>query len=202
MDTETKAIVVVNRGAAMDRYDDVTAAEQITGQIALYPGNKIQPVATLQLPEADIGRLRGATHSPDLDWLAISVQTRGMLWNLRTGKANAYLPFNGGTISSKGLWTTTFEQREKNANGRGDKTVLMRVNINLQNQSEATSVKLPEKEEGRFTRFTEKYEVTNERDAPAKGKTTFSVKTPSPARFSGLATWIPRRRGSSPELWP
>jgi len=176
MDTETKEIVVVNRNAAMDRYDDVSAAEQITGQIALYPGNKIQPVATLQLPEADLGRLRSATHSPDLEWLAISVQSRGMIWNLRTGKANAYLPFTGGTISAKGLWTTTFEQREKNANGRGDKPVSMRVNINLQNQAEATSVKLPEKEEGRLTRFTEKYEVTSERDTPAKGKTTFTVK--------------------------
>ncbi len=176
MDTETKEMVLVNRNAAMDRYDDTTVAEQVTGQIALYPGNKIQPVASLQLPEADLGRLRAAAHSPNLEWLAISVQNRGMIWNLQTGKANGYLPFTGGTISAQGVWTTTFEQREKNANGRGDRPVYLRVNINLQNQSEATSVKLPEREEGRVTRFTEKYEVTNERDTPAKGRTTFSVK--------------------------
>ena len=195
MDTDTKQMVLVNRNAAMDRYDDVTAAEQITGQIALYPGNKIQPIATLQLPEADLGRLRAAAHSPNLEWLAISVQNRGMIWNLQTGKANGYLPFTGGTISAKGLWTTTFEQREKNANGRGDKPVYMRVNINLQNQSEATSVKLPEKEEGRLTRFTEKYEVTNQRDTPAKGKTTFSVKD----TVTDQILWT--RELDSPPMW-
>jgi hypothetical protein len=173
----------------------VTAAEQVTGQIALYPGNKTQPVATLQLPAADLGRLRAAAHSPNFEWLAISVQTRSMLWNLQTGKANGYLPFIGGTISDKGLWTTTFEQREKNANGRGDKPVYMRVNINLQNQSEASSVRLAEGQQGRYISFADKYEITAENDAPAKGKMTFSVKDTETNRVQ----WT--RELDSPPTW-
>ena len=42
----------LSRKYAMDRYDDVGAAERNTGEIALYPGRKAQPIATLQLPDA------------------------------------------------------------------------------------------------------------------------------------------------------
>ncbi len=35
-----------------------SAAERKTGEIALYSGRKSEPVATLQLPEADLGRVQ------------------------------------------------------------------------------------------------------------------------------------------------
>ena len=173
---ESKEIFQLSRKSALDRYDDIGAAERGTGEIALYPGRKTQPIATLQLPDADIGRLRSAVHSPNLEWLALSVGSRAGLWNLKTGQAFLNAPFDGGHISPAGVWTATFEQTEPNPGKPGDKRVFVRKGFDLLRQTEVSSKKLPDKREAEIISFWGQYEMSWLPDAPKKGKITLQVK--------------------------
>jgi hypothetical protein len=59
LSVEDKQIFQVSRNPAMDRYEDIEAAERKTGEVALYAGRKTEPFATLQLPEADLAHAFG-----------------------------------------------------------------------------------------------------------------------------------------------
>ena len=175
---EDKQIFQLSRKSALDRYDDFGAAERNTGEIALYPGRKTQPIATLQLPDAGIGRVRSAAHSPNLEWLAVSVGSRAGLWNLKNGQAVLTAPFDGGFVSLAGVWTATFEQTEPNPGKQGDKKVFVRKNIDLLRGTELSSKKLPDqdKKEAGITSFVAQYEMHWSPDTPQKGKNTLQVK--------------------------
>jgi hypothetical protein len=176
LNVEDKQIFQVSTKSALDRYEDTGAAERGTGEIALYPGRKTQPIATLQLPEAELGRLRSAVHSPDLEWLSLSIQSRSVLWNLKSGQSALNAPFDGGHISAEGMWTATFEQTEPNPNKQGSKQVFSRTSLDLRQLTVSTSSKLPDKQAGRSVAFTGPYEITVTADTPKKGKYTLQVK--------------------------
>jgi hypothetical protein len=176
LDLEAREIARVSRSPALDHFVDLDASERLTGEIALYPHHKTEPQATLHLPDADLGRLRSGAHSPDLQWLALSTKSRAGVWNLGTGRATLYYPFDGGSISKDGVLNTTFEKTEKNPDGKGSKQVLSRVSIELEHQTEIKSVKLPEKEKTREVRYVDNYEVTLEQNPKRSGKSWFEVK--------------------------
>jgi hypothetical protein len=175
LDLQSKEIFNVSLNSAMDRYEDLGVAERGTGQVALYPNRKTQPVATLTLPEADLGRLRSAVHSPDLEWVALSLHSRAAVWNLRTGQATILKPFSAGSISADGVWTTTFDSWVKRTDGQGFKQVRERVAIDLRKPAQLSSFPL-ESEKGKRVRFVGKYEVAFEHFKPGQAKTTLAVK--------------------------
>lgn len=191
---EDKALFQVNSNPALDRFEDTGAAERLTGEIALYPGRKTQPSATLQLPDADLGHLRSAVVSPDLRWLAISLRQRSAVWDLTTGQAVQSDPFDGGSISADGIWTATFEGREKQANGKGFKKVFSRVNADLGHRQVLNKTQLSDdNEEGRTVRYSGKYEVTALTDKSHKASIsvtdTASGEKKWTREMASLPTW-------------
>jgi hypothetical protein len=172
---EDKEMFQLSRKYAMDRYDDLGAAERNTGEIALYPGRKAQSIATLQLPDAGIGRIRSASHSPDLNWLALSIGGRAGLWNLKSGQAALTAPFDRGFVSPAGVWTATFEETEPNPGKQGNKKVFVRRSFDLLRQTELNSKELPEKKEAGFTAFAGQFEMHWSPDTPKKGKSTLQI---------------------------
>ncbi len=194
LDLGPKEFFQASPAPAMDCYENIVVSERSAGEVALYPIRKTAPFATLQLPEADLGRLRSAALSPDLEWLVLSIRGRGALWNLKTGQSTLVWPFDGGTISAQGVWTTTFESWEKLPEKKGAKRGHFRSVIDLPRHAQLKNSALPEKDDGKKVEFEDRYEISM---APAerKGKTTLSVKDV----VSGTELWT-RTLDSEPSL--
>jgi WD40 repeat protein len=82
MDIAAKENKIVIKQNAADMYDGVFVTEQINGQLALHSKASSQPLSTLMLPEASLGRVRAATVTPDLNYLAVSSRTRAAVWDI------------------------------------------------------------------------------------------------------------------------
>jgi len=58
---------------------------------------------SVALPEAQLGSVRAAAASPDLNWLAVSQNSRGAVWNVQTGQRLYHLRgFHGADFSPQG----------------------------------------------------------------------------------------------------
>jgi len=82
MDLTTKDNRVVIRQVAADIYDGVFVTERLNGELALHTKDSPQPLATLKLPESNLGRLPVGVASADLNYLAVSSRTRAAVWDL------------------------------------------------------------------------------------------------------------------------
>ena len=129
MDLAAKKILAVNRTAALDRYNGVAALERASGELALFADATGKLSASVQLPDAEIGSVRAAAHSADLEWLAVSNSERSVLWNLKTGDHTAFLPFRTASISPDGIWSATFERKERSADGAWLDTLQTRAQV-------------------------------------------------------------------------
>jgi len=99
MDLSTKKIFIANKQSAFDMYDSRFVSERTNGEVGLYGVEKsaYDMQAKVVLPRNALGRVRVATLSPDLQWLAISERTRGAVWNLDKGQRNYLVRgFRGG----------------------------------------------------------------------------------------------------------
>lgn len=82
----TGKIFLAHEMSAMDIYGDVYVKQARSGEIALYDANTRNLVGAVLPPQGPLGRLRAATISDDLRWLAISERGRGAVWNLANGR--------------------------------------------------------------------------------------------------------------------
>jgi hypothetical protein len=174
LDLESKEVFQASYAEAMDRYEGIGVAERGAGDVALYAERQTTPIATLHLPDADLGRLRSGVHSPDLGFLALSLRTRAAAWDLRTGQATLLKPFDGGSISADGIWTATFDDWQKQPDNGGFKRVHLRSRIDLQQRTQPTSSPVPD-EKGKTVRFAGNYQVSVENGKPSRNKATLSV---------------------------
>ncbi len=195
LDLESKEIFQVSYLDAMDRYEDIGVAERGAGEVALYPARKTTPVATLHLPDADLGRVRSGVHSPDLAFLALSLRTRAGAWELRTGQATLLKPFDGGSISADGIWNVTFQDWQKQPDKGGFKRVHLRSRIDLRKRTETTSSELQD-EKGKTVQFAGNYQVTVEEDKPSRNKATLTVDDV----VAGKSLWS-REMASKPAVY-
>jgi WD40 repeat protein len=171
---EEREIFQASTKAAIDRYLDLGASERNNGELALYRGKSSQPVAVLQLPEGGMTSLRSAAHSPDLSWLALSASTRGQVWYLRGAGSSLTPAFDGGSITTGGQWTATFEQREPKPGSQATTTERYRTTFDLPKAAQVSSVKIVP-DEGARVWFTGKFEVRLGR-ATAKTKARIDVR--------------------------
>lgn len=162
LDLEPKEVFQVSYTQAMDRYEEVGVAERGAGDVSLCPGRKTTPLATLHLPDADLGRLRSGVHSPDLGFLALSLRTRGAaLWNLRPGQATLLNPFDGGFMSADGSWTTTLDDWRKQPDNGGLKLAHLRTRIDLGQRTQPIRSPVPD-DKGKTVKFVGNYQVSVE----------------------------------------
>ncbi len=103
LDLSSKLVVKGNALAAFDLYDDVFATERGTGDIGLYAVDGNRVLASVTLPDSAFGRIRAASISADLKWLAVSESTRGGVWDLGGGtRAVQMRGFRGAAFDSAG----------------------------------------------------------------------------------------------------
>jgi WD40 repeat protein len=113
-DLKAKKYILANKKAALDVYENHFVAELKSGEIALYPFGKKEPLATVNLPPSPFGSLRTTALSPDGNWLAASDRSRGAVWNLQTGERVLHIRgFRGSYFGSDGLIYADFPKQEQ-----------------------------------------------------------------------------------------
>ncbi len=85
MDLARKTIVVASRQAAIDVYDRTFASERMDGVLSLLHVEKETELGHASLPLSPLPRLRAVSLSADTNWLALSSNSRGAIWDLRRG---------------------------------------------------------------------------------------------------------------------
>jgi len=86
MDLAQKRIVVASKQDAIDLYDKTFASERIDGVLSLLHVDKEAALGNASLPLSPLPRLRAVSLSADMNWLALSSNSRGAIWDLRSGK--------------------------------------------------------------------------------------------------------------------
>ena len=112
MDLKTKTGIKANKNTAFDMYDQFFVSERMNGELGLYGTAKNDVVAVVNLPTNDLGRLRAATISSDLNWLAVSERTRGAIWDLSKGDRAFYLRGFRGAYADQNLVYADFPKAD------------------------------------------------------------------------------------------
>ena len=113
LDLKTNVISKSNKQPALDIYNDLLVAEMRNGELGLYRVEKNQLVASALLTNINLGSLKVAELSPDMNWLSLSGRSRGGVWNLNNGEASLYLRgFSGGYLTGDGNFYGDFPKYE------------------------------------------------------------------------------------------
>jgi WD40 repeat protein len=115
LDLAQNKLVLESHTAALDCYNDLVAAEQRAGQVALHRrGGNLTPQGQVDLPQLHLGHLRAGMVSPDLHWLALSGRNRGAIWSLDPMQRVAMLrAFDGAWFDDNQLADLDFPELEK-----------------------------------------------------------------------------------------
>ena len=107
-----RKVFSVNDRPALDLYNDIAASEQLNSQLALYNVSGGQP-ELLALPQNPLGRLYAVDLTPDLNWLAVSGNSRGAVWNLIQNRAALYVRgFRGAYLGDDKTLYADFPKHE------------------------------------------------------------------------------------------
>jgi hypothetical protein len=118
LDLETKKVIVASKMAALDAFGSSYFRERIDGQVSLLSLQEAKELSRVQLPLGPLGELRAAALSPDLQWLAISGQSRGGIWNLpRNERFFNVRGFHGAYIDATGAAYADFDKFEQTERG-------------------------------------------------------------------------------------
>jgi hypothetical protein len=126
LDLAKQQVVLGNKTAALDIYDDNFAAERKGGELEFYRMPSREVVGRVTLPDAPLGPLRAASISLNFDSLAISDASRGGVWDTRDGKLRVLLTgFRGAYLSPDGGLYAMFPKQRGSANP----TALVRLGL-------------------------------------------------------------------------
>src|SRR6185437_10154724 len=104
MDLNSGKIIVGLAEKTADVYGQLSVIEQLNGELALHTSQSNTALAVTQIPESNLGRVRTAAVSPELNYLAVSTRTRAAIWDLqkdiRAFHARAFdgATFEGSTV--------------------------------------------------------------------------------------------------------
>jgi WD40 repeat protein len=133
VDLNSGQIVRANKLSAMDIYEDIAVSELGTGEIGLF-GATAAPLARVKLPRGHLASVRVSAVSNDLQWLAMSEEARGAVWNLATGQRLYNLKtFKGAYFDGDGAYVDFPKQ---------DKTERAIARLNLQQSGISLANKL------------------------------------------------------------
>lgn len=85
-----KFTLAVRDSPALDIFDDQAAVQAASGQVVLVGLPNLKKDAAADLPLSPLGTLLASDVSPDLQWLAMSGDSRGGVWNVSTASRLYY----------------------------------------------------------------------------------------------------------------
>jgi WD40 repeat protein len=138
LDVATKKILLANKLAAIDVWDQFYVAERTNGELGLYRVQSTERVGVVVLPRDPLGILRAAAVSPDFKWLAVSERSRGAVWDLTKGERVMHVRgFRGAYFGGDGSLYADFPKFE------GTQRTIAKVDLASRGASE--NFKLEEK---------------------------------------------------------
>jgi hypothetical protein len=118
-------------------------SERRNGELGLYGVGKNDMQAKVVLPRNLLGRLRAATLSADMKWLAVSERARGAVWDLTKGERVFHVRgFRGGHFTEDGSLYVDFPEFE------GYKRTIGRLDLAQRNAASSSAL-----EETRATQY-------------------------------------------------
>jgi WD40 repeat protein len=103
------SLLMANKKAAFDIYEDVYVAERADGEIGLYGIGKNDLRATVQLPRGALTYIGAIDVSPDFNFLGVSGKSRAAVWDLKKGERVFNLrSFEGAYFASDGAFYVDF----------------------------------------------------------------------------------------------
>jgi hypothetical protein len=109
MDLKAKRIVMASRTDALDIYDSEFVEERTNGEVGLYTQAGQKPTATLTLPRSPLARLESVAVAPKVRTIAMSVRSRGAVWDLTSGERLFYVRgFHGAFFDAGALFFDFF----------------------------------------------------------------------------------------------
>lgn len=125
MDVNTGKIFMRNKTGALDAFGRTLATEGQTGEVILFDRDKTDasPLARLTLPRGPLGKVRAFAVSDDFRYLALSLRSRGAIYDLATGQRLFHLRgFRGAHIRDGMAWLDFPEKDEQ-------KRAIVRLNL-------------------------------------------------------------------------
>jgi len=111
LDLKKKAIIFESKREAFDVWDSQGIAERENGDLVHVDLTTAKIEESITLPNAQLGAVRAAAVSPDLNWLALSQNSRGAVWNMQTGQRMYHLRgFRGGYFTAEGAMYADFPE--------------------------------------------------------------------------------------------
>ncbi len=105
LDLASRHIDVEIKQKTADMYDGVFLTERVNGELALHMKEAPAPLAVARIPESGIGKIKAAAVSSDLNYLAISTRSRGVLWDISHDTRVFYTrAFTGAGVDSSALY--------------------------------------------------------------------------------------------------
>ncbi len=102
-DLKLKKYVFAGKKSALDVFGSSVVAERKNGELAIYTIGQKDPIATVELPRSEFGRLRTVSFSDNGELLVASDKSRGAVWDLKTGDRRFHLrSFRGNFIADDG----------------------------------------------------------------------------------------------------
>ncbi len=86
MDLKNNKIFLASKQEALDLYDRQFVSERIDGMVFLFHADQQTALSQAVLPKSPLPRLRATALSVDMNWLAVSENSRGAIWDLRKGE--------------------------------------------------------------------------------------------------------------------
>jgi WD40 repeat protein len=136
LDLDAQKIFMANRQAAFDMYEKFYVSERTDGVLFLFHVEKEAALGQAILPQSPLPRLRAVAVSPDMNWLAVSVRSRGAIWDLRRGeRAMLTRSFRGAQFSADNILYADFPKFEN------EERMIARVSPALRHVTPTTPMK-------------------------------------------------------------
>lgn len=122
-DLARNQIVLASDKRDVSMWGDLMVFESIAGKVAVatthYDENKKSldsgVLTTIDIPVGPIGRLYASDLSGNLQWLALSTNSRGALWNLSSGEQRIFVRgFRGALVADDGAGIAEFPTQDSN----------------------------------------------------------------------------------------
>ena len=114
MDLNSGKIIIGLAEKTADVYGQLSVIEQLNGELALHSLQSNAPLAVTEIPESNLGRVRVAAVSPELNYLAVSTRTRAAIWDLQKDtRAFHARAFDGATFEGPNVYADFPKYYEK-----------------------------------------------------------------------------------------
>jgi WD40 repeat protein len=114
MNLSTRKIFAVFKHTAGDIFDNWILSERNDGELGIFDITAKQNIASVHLSQSHLGRLQAIALSSDFNWLALSTQNRGAVWDIkRNTRIVLSRGFQGGWFAPDNSLYADFPKSEK-----------------------------------------------------------------------------------------